>query len=297
MDDEQRVLRHAIWLLEQALMEEEEVEIMAAEVIGRMGGRIMGMLEDEDDEGENWEKIQVDIDGIRYMVLLETLANCMVDTGRIQRVRKRLNVPLLTTLWILANPDTFRSVALHFGITPGVVHENDTILIECFREMRAMYIKWPDAAERRHIKTQFEAYCGLPGIVGAIDGTHNVVSAPSHQADRFRNRYKSHSYNTMAVCDHNLLIRDLHVGEEGSLHDSRVFRRSPLYRKLLEDENEELLEYDEHIIGDKAYTLMDCVMVPFKNRGNLNEQQRAFNQSLCRARVRIEHAFGKAFGQ
>ncbi|XP_052125219.1 uncharacterized protein LOC127749746 [Frankliniella occidentalis] len=268
----------------------------------------------EEDDVVYWEKIEVDIDGMRNMgdpsfqrhyrlskatfeVLLETLANYMMDTGRIIRVRNRLDVPLLMTLRILANPDTFRSVALHFGVLPGSVHENYSIIIECLREMAPIYIKWPDAQEREHISSVFEAYSGFPGVVGVIDGTHNVITAPSQQAERYRNRYKTYSFNTMAVCDHNLLIRDLHVGEVGSLHDSRVFRRSPLFRKLLEDDNDELLQYDQHILGDKAYALMDSVMVPFKNLGNLTAEERAYNHSLCKSRVRIEHAFGKSFGQ
>jgi len=38
-------------------------------------------------------------------------------------------------------------------------------------------------------------------------------------------------------------------------------------------------------------------MTPFRNRGNLTAAQRAYNYALCMSRVRIEHAFGKAFGQ
>jgi len=67
----------------------------------------------------------------------------------------------------------------------------------------------------------------------------------------------------MVVCDHNLLIRDFHIGEAGSLHDFRVFRRSPLFRKLVLNENNEMLLPDEHILGDTAYAVMDCVGVPF----------------------------------
>lgn len=54
-------------------------------------------------------------------------------------------------------------------------------------------------------------------------------------------------------------MRDLYVGEAGSLHDSRVFRRSPLSTNLLE--NPELMRPDEHIIGDSAYKLTDRVSV------------------------------------
>ncbi len=65
----------------------------------------------------------------------------------------------------------------------------------------------------------------------------------------------------MCVCDDNLLIRDMHIGEAGSLHDSRVFRRSPLYQKLITNGNNEFCDYGQHIIGDKAYARMDCVCI------------------------------------
>ncbi|KAK3911041.1 Protein ANTAGONIST OF LIKE HETEROCHROMATIN PROTEIN 1, partial [Frankliniella fusca] len=309
----------AILMLEEALLHEEEDEAVAAELIGRMGARIMAWMEDDVDllgeaDNEHWVKINVDLEGIRNMgdpsfarhfriskptfeILLETLANWMMDNGKILRVRKRLDIPLLMVLWLLANPDTFRSVALHFGVLPGSLHDHYSALTACFSEMRSMYIKWPDAARRREISAAFEGYTGFPGIVGVIDGSHNLITAPAEQKEKYRNRHHTHSLNTQAVCDHNLLILDLHVGEVGSLHDSRVFRRSPLYRKLIENENDEMLDVGQHIIGDKAYALMDCVMVPLRNVGNLTEEQRLYNYSLCKSRCRVEHAFGKAFGQ
>ncbi|KAE8738155.1 hypothetical protein FOCC_FOCC016375 [Frankliniella occidentalis] len=315
--DEVALLNTAIWLLERALEQEEEDEMVAALVIGRMGARIVAWMEEGidllgDDDEENWVKINVDIDGLRSMgdpsfarhfrvskatfeILLETLANWMIDNGKVLRIRKRLDIPLLMVLWVLANPDTFRSIALHFGVLPGSLHDHYSTLIGCFRAMAPLYVKWPDAEERRVISAKFEAYSGFPGIVGVIDGTHNVITAPNEQANRYRNRYSSHSLNTQAVCDHNLLIRDFHVGEVGSMHDARVFRRSPLQRKLLENENNDVLDADQHLIGDKAYPLM--LMIPFKNQGNLTAEQRLYNRCLCKSRVRIEHAFGKAFGQ
>ena len=60
-----------------------------------------------------------------------------------------------------------------------------------------------------------------------------------------------------AVCDKNLLYRDLYIGEPGSSHDTRVFKRSPLSDILLE--RQDFLREDEHIIGDGGYELTDKV--------------------------------------
>lgn len=194
-------------------------------------------------------------------VLLETLANFLIDSGKVIRVRNPLDLPLLMVLWILANPGTFRSVALRFGVLPGEVYYHYAYIIEALREMGPLYIQWPDEQERARIKARFLAYSGISGVVGVVDGTFNNVTAPLFDKNRYRNRHHQFAYNTMAICDDNLLIRDMHVGEAGSMHDSRVFRRSPLYQRLLHDENNELLAPDEHIIGDKAYTLTDFVSV------------------------------------
>ncbi|KAK3911312.1 Protein ANTAGONIST OF LIKE HETEROCHROMATIN PROTEIN 1 [Frankliniella fusca] len=317
MDLDEVAYGNAIEMLEQVLIEEYENDRAIGLLLGRMGANIMGMLEDgcdleENQENFNWERVEVNVDEYRrmgdpsfkrhfrlskptYEKLVLTLAEYLLESGRVLRIRSSIDIPLLMVLWIMANPDTFRSVALRFGVLPGVVHFHYAYIIEALREMGSMYIRWPNEQERQGIKARFEAYSGLPGIVGVLDGTYQNVTAPKVQKDRFRNRHHTYAFNTMAVCDDNLLIRDLYVGEVGSMHDQRVFRRSPLYQKLVRREG--LLQPDEHIIGDSAYQIMDSVLPPFRNVGNLTAAQRAYNYALCKCRARIEHAFGKAFGQ
>ncbi|XP_052131059.1 uncharacterized protein LOC127751468 [Frankliniella occidentalis] len=209
-----------------------------------------------------------------FEALLRELAFFLYDTGKVQRVRNRLDIPLLMVLWILATPDSFRSVALRFGVRPGSVHDNYSFIIEAFRNMAPQYIMWPDRQERAMIKERFYQY-----------------------SKTYINRHHQYSFNSMVVADDNLLIRDLHLGEVGSMHDARVFRRSPLYMKLLQDDNEEYLSEDEHIVGDGAYGVTNFLMCPFRNVGRLTEEQTECNKQLSRCRVRIEHTFGKAFGQ
>ncbi|XP_034236326.1 uncharacterized protein LOC117642351 [Thrips palmi] len=281
----------------------------------------MGMLKNgndfgEDDDDGSWVKVEVDIEGYRtmgdpsfrkhyrlrkdtYETLLETLAHHLVYSGKVQRVRTPLDIPLLMVLWILANPDSFRSVALRFGVLPGTVYYHYAYIIEVLRELAPKYIQWPDAEERIVIKGSFQAYSGFPGIVGVVDGTYNNITAPIEQPDRYINRHDTFSFNTSVVCDHTLLIRDIHLGEVGSIHDQRVFRRSPLYQRLLNDDQQQLIAVDEHLIGDGAYSVSETnfIMSPFRNRGNMTELQRRFNYALCWCRARIEHTFGKAFGQ
>lgn len=89
-----------------------------------------------------------------------------------------------------------------------------------------------------------------------------------------------------AVCDQNRKIIDLFLGYPGSVHDSRVFRNSPLKNTL----EEKCGIY--FLLGDSGYPLQPNLLTPFKDRGNLTRRQGNFNVKLARNRYVIEHCFG-----
>lgn len=37
-------------------------------------------------------------------------------------------------------------------------------------------ITWPDFNEQQRISTSFQQQCGLPGIIGVLDGTHTRLT-------------------------------------------------------------------------------------------------------------------------
>ena len=125
------------------------------------------------------------------------------------------------------------------------------------RGLAPRYIRRPNREERFRIRTFIQGYSDVPGAVGRIDVRHFNVSKPLNQAAAFRDHHHNYSLKAQAVCAHRLLIRDLYIGEAGSMHDARVFRRSPLCRSILFDE--ELMEPDESMVGNAACTLLDGV--------------------------------------
>jgi len=161
----------------------------------------------------------------------------------------------------MATPDTFRSVALRFGVNPGTLYYFYSYIIQALREMADHYISWPNEEERAQIQDAFLRVSGFPGIVGSIDGTHVSVTRPVRNAAQYRNRHHHYSLNVKAVIDNNLLVRDLTVGEVGSMTDNRVFRRSALCRDLVLGANDRLNVNHEHLVGDGGYTLADFVSV------------------------------------
>lgn len=190
--------------------------------------------------------------------LVQTVGNDLVQKGRLRRERRPLQDIILMVLWIMATPDTFRSVSMRFGVNPGTLYYFYSYIIQTLRELAAQYITWPSQQERDTIKNVFLRVSGFPNIVSCIDGTHVFVTKPVRNAANYRNRYLSYSINVQAVVDNNLLVRDLHVGEPGSMNDKRVFRRSPLCSDLVLGENDRL-NFEEHLVGDGGYTLTDFV--------------------------------------
>ena len=84
----------------------------------------------------------------------------------------------MMVLWILATPDTFRSVGVKFGVLEGTVHFHYKYIIEALKDLRGSYVKWPSNYEREIIAGAFEAKYGYPSVIGCIDGCLIRVTAP-----------------------------------------------------------------------------------------------------------------------
>ena len=162
----------------------------------------------------------------------------------------------MMVLWILATPDTFRSVGVKFEVSKSTVHFHYKYIIEALREMAPLYMAWPNAYERELISNEFEALYGYPSVCGWIDGCLIHITAPLEQPQEYVDRHHQYSILLQGVCDYNLLFRDVYIGEPGSVGDKRTFRRSPLGRNILRDP---LVVGDKHLLGDGGYTLTSKV--------------------------------------
>ncbi|XP_014214823.1 putative nuclease HARBI1 [Copidosoma floridanum] len=132
---------------------------------------------------------------------------------------------------------------------------------------------------KRHYKDK----CGLPNIVEIIDGTNFKIDRPSVSQQSYYNRKCYFSIQGQFVCDQDLRILDFVLGYPGSVHDSRVFRNSPLYRRMVEE------GIGGCLLGDAAYPCRPDLLVPYKNNGHMKPCDRRFNKALSKARVGIEH--------
>ena len=77
----------------------------------------------------------------------------------------------------------------------------------------------------------------------------------------------------------------------GSVHDSRVLKNSTLFIKTSENK-EEQFPANTHLIGDSAYGLSEWLLTPYKDFGNLSNDQKRYNFIHSSSRMCIERAFG-----
>lgn len=97
------------------------------------------------------------------------------------------------------------------------------------------------------------------------------------------------------VNDKKLFI-DVYCGEPGSLHDARVLRKSSLYSKAYDNVNE-LFYGNMFLLGDSAYPSLRWIVPPFRDTGNLTEQQKIFNFKHSSTRILVENALGLLKGR
>ena len=165
------------------------------------------------------------------------------------------------------------------------------------------YLKFPENDELRRVIDGFQHKFRFPQCV-VVDGTHiPIVSPDEYPADYF-NRKGWHSVLLQGTVNHLGMFIDIYIGWLGRVHDARVFANSGLYKKcheglLLPDWKESIENVDIPLLllGDPAYPLMPWLMKSHINNGNLSNEQKTFNYRLSRARVVVEHTYGRLKGR
>lgn len=93
-----------------------------------------------------------------------------------------------------------------------------------------------------------------------------------------------------------MMFIDVYCGEPGSLHDARVFRKSPLHRQCDVDVGS-MFEDGKQLLGDNAYPRLLWLVTPHRNNGHLTAAQRDFNYRHSKTRITVEKTFGLLKGR
>ncbi|KAK3924070.1 Protein ANTAGONIST OF LIKE HETEROCHROMATIN PROTEIN 1 [Frankliniella fusca] len=179
---------------------------MCTHLRGVVTPSILSLLDDEEDERIR-EKVAVNVEEYRMMG----------DPS----FRKHFHLTKPTLETQVSTPDTFRSVALRFGVCTGIVHEYYAYITEALRELGQFlidvvqgpfeigHIKWPNVVQRQRIKASCERSSGFPGVVGIIDVCHVPISAPLEEPEAYRDYKNQYSISVQAVYDERYLITAL----------------------------------------------------------------------------------------
>ena len=120
---------------------------------------------------------------------------------------------------------------------------------------------------------------GSPQCIGAIDGSHIPIIAPTENRLDYYDRKGHHSVILQAVVDHEYKFLDVCVSWPGSVHNARVFGNSKIYSQC--ESGSCILNWPRIInnttvpllmLGDPAYPLKTWLMKPFSDTGLTRRQ-------------------------
>ncbi|KAF7370022.1 DDE Tnp4 domain-containing protein [Mycena sanguinolenta] len=152
------------------------------------------------------------------------------------------------------------------------------------------FVRMPTAAEKEKAKAWVESHSCKAWRDGwcMVDGTLVALfDRPFWFGESYFDRKCNYSLNIQVVSLPNLRIIDFGYGYTGSTHDSAAFQGTRIAQ-----EHETLLEDDEFIWADSAYTLEKWVISPYKKPQSLQPGNEEFNNHVSMVRIRSEHAIG-----
>jgi hypothetical protein len=215
-------------------------------------------------------------------------------------VEKRVAV----AIWRLATANEFRTLQELFGMGKSTACQiMSEFVVALAQGLKTRFLRRPTVAEYTTIAQGYRDRWGFPQCVGAIDGSHIPILAPSEHRNEYYNRKGWYSVQLQAVCDHRYRFWDIEVGWPGRAHDARVFANSHLFESAVADtllpattERFGNTDVPLCILADPAYPLMDWVMKPYPGTA-LDEERSHYNYRQSRARMTIENAFGRLKGR
>lgn len=150
-------------------------------------------------------------------------------------------------------------------------------------------VRWP--TNGNSISQDFIAasHVNFPRVAGIIDGSLIPIDAPHQNEAGFVDRHGDHSINVMVVCGPNLDFFYVNARWPGSVHDSRVLRRSSLSQQW--DDGWRPFP-NAVILGDSGYSLKWLITPNIPARIPRNAALDRFLSAFKSMRRMVENALG-----
>ncbi|XP_022835157.1 protein ALP1-like [Spodoptera litura] len=213
-----------------------------------------------------------------------------------------VSIRLAITLRYLATGDSFASLMFLFKVSKEliarIVPETCKALISVLKEN----IKMPNTSEEWMIlERQFDHLWNFPHCIGAMDGKHVVIQAPSNTGSDFFNYKGDFSIVLLAQVDANYKFTYVDVGCKGRISDGGVFKNTGFYANLQQGKLNLPEPYPlpgrnnpipHVIVADDAFALDINLMKPYPGQHDKRSKERIFNYRFSRARRIVENVFG-----
>ena len=217
----------------------------------------------------------------------------------------RVEQRVALTLWFLSTNADYRTIGHLFGVSKSTVClVTKDVCTAIVRVLLPKYIKIPSGDSLKDVVDGCVHKWEFPPCIGAVDGTHIPIKSPEECPADYYNRKGWHSVIMQGMVNHLGHFADVYIGWPGRVHDAGVFANSTLYKRgqdctLFPDWKKSISGTDVPlvILGDLAYPLLPWLMKAFPDNGNSSHQQKTFNYRLSRARVIVEHAYGRLKGR
>jgi hypothetical protein len=124
-------------------------------------------------------------------------------------------------LWRLANGGGMRVLEQTLGVSQGSIGNFTDRFLDALLDLEQRRISWPRGSQLIKVTQGFEhgetglGNHKLPNVIGAMDGSHIPIHAPSKNGARYVNRKSFHSINLLGIVDHQGRFTYIHVGEAG----------------------------------------------------------------------------------
>ncbi|CAG2229820.1 HARBI1 [Mytilus edulis] len=157
---------------------------------------------------------------------------------------------------------------------------------QCLVRVCQQYVVMPtDPVELQSVMQGFYNVANFPNVVGAIDGTHIRIRAPSVDEHIYVNRKNYHSVNVQGVCDSDMKFMNIVAKWPGATHDAFIWANSNISEMF---ENRTIGH--GWLLGDSGYPLRPWLLTPVLNPGT--RQQQRYNEAHMQTRSMVERSFG-----
>jgi len=202
--------------------------------------------------------------------------------------RTRRNGALTTLQQVMTALRFYATGSMQLNLSSWMQIDQSTVSRAVWRVTKAILDAYPNFNIPADVKTGFRNNFNVPNCIGLIDCTHIRVLRPP-AADypvAFLNRKKYHSLNVQVVVDSWGMVTNLIAMWPGSVHDSRIFKNTPLYAELLAGTR------TGYLIADSGYGIAPFCITPYDTPTTTSEKN--FNVVHKHTRSLVERSIGQA---